>query len=174
MMSLYFSLTSAFRSTLTSSDRLYSYILSFERLACLRHVCACSSVQSTLLALTFSRLVQHRCQFYRNKTLVLFVGSLGFTLHFSNWPKCVTAGCLIARLHPSRLKLSCLLRLLAIAFPSSSQPPSRLAACHVKINRQSSDDPPSFHSTCGVLCLPEGPSLMACRPVFFWSRFFLF
>lgn len=101
-----FSLTLAFTLTLTSSDRLYSYILSFERLASLRHVCACSSVQSPLLALTFSHLVQYTGQFYRikNHYRCLMV-QLGLNCILEIGQKCVTAGRLTARLHPSRIKL---------------------------------------------------------------------
>lgn len=60
------------------------------------------------------------------------------------------------------------LRLFSFSFfLQSSQPPTRPATCHVKINRQSSWNPPFFQSTCGVFCLPVGPYLTACRPTFF-------
>lgn len=56
---------------------------------------------------------------------------------------------------------------LLSAFLQSSQSPTRPAACHVKINRQSSQNPPFFQSTCSVFCLPAGPCLTARRPTFF-------
>lgn len=73
------------------------------------------------------------------------------------------------KIHSPRLKFRGVsLRLFSFSsFLQSSQPPTRPATCHVKINRQSSWNPPFFQSTCGVFCLPAGPYLTACRPTFF-------
>lgn len=86
---------------------------------------------------------------------------------------------LCVRVAVSRCSLRCcffrLARSLVFSSVVTTADSPLLATCHVKINQRSGGDPPFFHSTCGVFCLPAGPYSAACRPTFllaFLSPFF--